>query len=277
MARRPLPKGRVARLEIRYVVPGLQRGLSILELFGREHPSLSLSEIARRLKLSRSTVFRLLYTLESAGYLAKTRDTGEYTLTPKALSLGLNYLNQLPLPQIAHSVLRALAEEAQAATHLVVLDGHEAVHIARFTPGALIVSNLQVGTRRLAHAVPSGRVLLSHKSEEDLIHFYRRIKKDGPIANLPTLEAFLATARADRDRGYAYGRTVREPDLMSCASAVLDHASAPVAAVAVIGPRTRLDSVLGEVVIAKMVVKAAKLLSSKLGYGDTRVASLSAR
>lgn len=266
MARRPSTGGGSAQPHRRYVVPGLERGLAILELFGREHASLALSDIARQLRLPRSTVFRLLYTLEGAGYLAKARDTGEFTLTPKALSLGFSYLNQLPLPQLAQPVLKALAEDAKAATHLVVLDGHDAVHIARITPAALIVSNLQVGTRRPAHIVPSGRMLLAHMPEEELVRFHRGIRAHRSMVQPPTLKAFLATANADLARGYAYSKTIREPDLMSCASAVLDHSGAAVAAIAVIGPRTHMESVLGEAHAANLVTKAAGGLSTKLGY-----------
>lgn len=271
MARRSAIVVRAAQRQSRYVVPGLERGLAILELFGREHPNLALSHIAKQLKLPRSTVFRLLYTLEAAGYLAKLRDTGKYTLTPKALSLGFNYLNQLPLPQVAQPVLKALSEEAQASTHLVVLDGFDAVHIARITPAALIVSNLQVGTRRPAHIVPSGRMLLAHMSDEELMQFHRGTRAQRSAAKLPTLKALLATADADRARGYAYGKTIREPDLMSCASAVLDYSGVAVAAVALIGPRRHMESVLGEALAANLVTKAASSLSTKLGYRKAMV------
>jgi IclR family pca regulon transcriptional regulator len=190
-------------------------------------------------------------------------------LAPKALSLGFNYLNQLPLAQIAQPVLKALAEEAQAATHLVVLDGHDAVHIARVTPAALIVSNLQLGTRRPAHLVPSGRMLLAHMSEDELIQFHHGMKVQRLSAATLTLKSFLAMTDADRRRGYAYSKTVHESNLMSCASAVLDFSGAAVAAVAVIGPRGHMESVLGENLLATLVKKAANGLSAKLGYKAT--------
>ena len=248
-------------------MPGLQRGLSIFALFDNETPSLSLSEIARRLKLSRSTVFRLLYTLEQFGYLAKTRNTGEFSLAANVLSLGFNFLCQLPITQIAQPVLKTIAEQAQAAAHLVILDRHETVHVARVTPVAPLVSNLQIGTRRPVHAVASGRMLLAHKPEEELIGLYQLIRDNSSsIAPPSSLKTFLATATADRNRGYAYSRTAFEPGLMSCASAVLNHVGEAVAAITVVGPMEHMDAELGEKVIATLVCKAASMLSVQLGY-----------
>src|SRR3954447_15917000 len=55
----------------RYNVPALERGLRVLCEFSREHRSLSAPELARRFALPRSTVFRLLTTLENMGFLEK--------------------------------------------------------------------------------------------------------------------------------------------------------------------------------------------------------------
>jgi IclR family pca regulon transcriptional regulator len=273
MRRRSISKAGSVGPEARYVVPGLQRGLAILGLFGTESPSLTLSEISRRVRLSRSTTFRLLYTLEYSGYLTRTSETGAFALTPRVCSLGFNFLSQLPVTQIAQPVLASLAENAQTAAHLVVLDGHEAVHIARVAPAAPIVSNLQIGTRRPAYAVASGRMLLAHMTEEGLTRFYRSMAPRPGTA--PSLKSLIATARADRARGYAYSRTVYVPDLMSCAGAVLDHTAAAVAALTVIGPKRHLDSVLGERNVSALVCGAARQLSAKLGYQQSHATTAS--
>jgi DNA-binding IclR family transcriptional regulator len=57
----------------RYTVPGLERGLRLLCEFSRHEKSLSAPELAKRLDVPRSTVFRLLATLERMGSLNATR------------------------------------------------------------------------------------------------------------------------------------------------------------------------------------------------------------
>mgnify|MGYP001371170055 CR=1 FL=1 len=55
----------------RYIVPGLRRGLQILRVFDRQRTQLGAPEIARELGIPRSTVFRLMQTLEFMGLLEK--------------------------------------------------------------------------------------------------------------------------------------------------------------------------------------------------------------
>lgn len=66
--------------ENRYTVPALERGLLILSQFSRDQRTLSAPELARRLNLSRSTVFRMLSTLENMGYVERTSNGRDYRL-----------------------------------------------------------------------------------------------------------------------------------------------------------------------------------------------------
>ena len=262
------------RLKTNFVVPALQRGLAIFELFD-EASTLKISDVAKKLGLPHATAFRLMHTLETAGYIARVANSTAFTLTPKVLSLGVHFLGQLPITQIAQPSLRKLAKSTQAATHLIILDGHEAVHVARVTPTAPLVSNLQIGTRRPAHAVASGRTLLSCMTDDQLADYYRTIKHgqlSGSVAP-SSLKSFIAIAHADRERGYVYMRTMHEPDLVSCASAVINHVGKAIAAIAVVGPRRQLNSTFGEARIAKLVQAEAASVSRKLGFRKPRADS----
>lgn len=55
----------------RYLVPGLVRGLAVLKLFDQNHQEMTISEIAEKLDVNRSSAFRLIHTLEYCGYLRK--------------------------------------------------------------------------------------------------------------------------------------------------------------------------------------------------------------
>jgi IclR family transcriptional regulator, pca regulon regulatory protein len=67
----------------RYNANALVRGLEILKLFGEDRPTLSLVEISKELNVSRTVPYRLLFTLQSLGYLAQDEATKRYSLTPK--------------------------------------------------------------------------------------------------------------------------------------------------------------------------------------------------
>lgn len=55
----------------RYLVPGLVRGLAILQAFDQQTQEMTITEIAEILDVNRSSAFRLIYTLESCGFLRK--------------------------------------------------------------------------------------------------------------------------------------------------------------------------------------------------------------
>src|SRR5471032_2021776 len=63
-----------------YIVPGLERGLKILAEFSPREPVLGAPELSKRLKIPRTTVFRLLQTLESLGFLERADKDRNYRL-----------------------------------------------------------------------------------------------------------------------------------------------------------------------------------------------------
>ncbi|GAB2487596.1 hypothetical protein GCM10027082_43380 [Comamonas humi] len=64
----------------KYQVPALERGLRLLQEFGRGSHQLSAPELVRRLNLPRATVFRMLSTLESMDFLERIDGGSEYRL-----------------------------------------------------------------------------------------------------------------------------------------------------------------------------------------------------
>ena len=92
----------------RYIVPGLARGLRLLQSFTRESPELGPGDLARALDLPRTTVFRLLHTLEAMGFVQKVPGARTYRLGPAVLGLGFEYLSDLELPEVARPILEAL-------------------------------------------------------------------------------------------------------------------------------------------------------------------------
>src|SRR6266851_3240582 len=83
--------------ENRYIVPALAQGLGILSLFGGENRSFTAPEIAKRLSLPRTKVFRLLQTLQAMDYVRCGEDKRHFTLGPALLRGGFEYLASLDM------------------------------------------------------------------------------------------------------------------------------------------------------------------------------------
>jgi len=140
-------------------VPGLERGIAILRLFRRDRTSLTPPEVAAELGIPRSTVHRLLRSLEALGLLKE--DAGGFSLGPGVLALGFEYLASLDLAETAAPVLARLRDKIGCSTHLVVLDRANIVFIARYPARAAVSSSFGVGFTAPARKTLVGRLLLA--------------------------------------------------------------------------------------------------------------------
>ncbi|HEY0402510.1 MAG TPA: helix-turn-helix domain-containing protein, partial [Blastococcus sp.] len=98
----------------------LERGLTVLQVFSRDHPRLTLSEVARLAGITRATARRILLTLQHLGYVRA--DGRQFSLTPRVLSLGFGYLSSLNLWEIAQPFMEQLVEQTHESCSAATLD-----------------------------------------------------------------------------------------------------------------------------------------------------------
>lgn len=148
------PVGRVSGF-----VQSLERGLAVIRAFDADHPSLTLSEVARETSLTRAAARRFLLTLVDLGYV---RAEGRlFSLRPAVLSLGYAYLSSLGLPEVARPHLVDLSNRLHESSSVSVLDGDEVYYVARSAAKRIMTVGINVGTKFPAHATSMGRVLLA--------------------------------------------------------------------------------------------------------------------
>ena len=109
----------------------LERTLGILELLSRHGEGLELATIADTLNIPRSGVHRLLSDLVKCGYVRQARNQGAYLLTTKLVSMGLSYLSNTGIVDIAQPLLNHLAEISGELVRLSVVDGERLTWVAR--------------------------------------------------------------------------------------------------------------------------------------------------
>lgn len=247
-------------------VPGLERGLKLLRLFRRNRPSITPPEIAQELKIPRSTVHRLLQTLEEMEFLRRAESGGAYVLGPSVLSIGFEYLTSLDVVHLSNPVLSQLRDKTQCSAHLAILHGTEIVYLSRYASPNAVTSNVSVGARLPAHATVMGRVLLADLSSSALHALYKdkqlqRFTPKTPMS-LASLERLLVE---DRRLGYVIGSSYYERGVTSVAAPVRDHTSKVVAAINVAIVDTLVDesAVYGK--ITAETCAAAASISAMLG------------
>ncbi|WP_399683902.1 IclR family transcriptional regulator [Xenophilus sp.] len=253
----------------RYNVPALERGLRMLGEFSRENRTLTAPELARRFKLPRSTVFRLLSTLENLGFIERTEGGREYRLGLAVLRLGFEYLAALPLNELGLPLLERLSQASRYPTNLVVRDGRSIVYVAKVSPPSpqsLFASSVNVGTRLPAHATVLGRILLEDLSLPQLRELYPEEHLESFSPNTPrTAVELFDMVQADRQRGYVLGEGFFETNISTIAAPVRDHTGNVVAALGMTVTSGHIDESRVEELV-KEVREAADELSALLNY-----------
>jgi len=249
----------------RYNVPGLERGLRMLQLFDRNHKLLAAAEMARALAIPRSTAFRLAQTLEFLGFLE--RDGDRYRVGPAVLRLGFEYIASLEVTELARPVIERLRDATDLSAQLVIRDGREVVVVLKASPSSTFASNVTVGTRLPAHATILGRVLLGDADDEMLRRLYPESALPRVSPRSPrTLVELKRLVREDHARGYAVSESFFEHGVSAVAAPVRDQSGGIVAAVSVTAQRPALEPKgLREKLVAQVLGAAAEL-SRQLNY-----------
>jgi IclR family transcriptional regulator, pca regulon regulatory protein len=198
-AARPSPQERPG-----YRVEALAKGLRILSLFDEQHPSWRVSDLVAATGLPMPTVYRVVMTLASEGYLDHL-PSGDYRPGVRTLTLGTAALRSLDFVSIATPKLRELGERTGETVNLAVLNGDRVLYLVRLRNSDLVTANIQVGSTLPAVHTSIGKLLLAHLDQADLT---ARITDASFSANSgPNAKVSLAELRGElaavRDQGWA--------------------------------------------------------------------------
>jgi DNA-binding IclR family transcriptional regulator len=247
----------------RYNVPALERGLRILGEFSRENRTLGAPELARRFQLPRSTVFRLLTTLENMGFIERTEGGRDYRLGLAVLRLGFEYLAALPLNELGLPLLERLSSVSRHPCNLVVRDGRSVVYVAKVSPPSpqsLFTSSISVGSRLPAHATVLGRILLQDLSLPQLRELYPEEHLESFSLDTPrTAIDLFDLVQTDRERGYVLGEGFFETNISSIAAPVRDDTGRVVAALGITVPASHIDPSRVEALVEEVRATADEL------------------
>jgi DNA-binding IclR family transcriptional regulator len=218
------------------MVPALYNALSILELLASSRAGLSLADLVEQSNLAKSSVHYLLVTLERCGYVRRSERTGRYMMGVKLFSMGNLALSSLSLRQRAASYLAGLRNRTGLTVHMAILDGTEAILIAKQeTPrGSRLAS--WVGKRMDMHATGIGKAMLAYlpKAEVDLIVEKRGLARhnENTISSLRRLHEELDSVAKI---GYALDNEEDELGVRCLGVPILGPDGRPLAAISVAG------------------------------------------
>jgi IclR family pca regulon transcriptional regulator len=207
----------------------LAKGFAVLELFGRDRPSLTLSEAAAATDLSRATARRVLRTLTSLGYVEQNGRL--FLLAPGILKLGFSYLSAQNWIERARPLMKELSERFHESCSAAILQGSEVAYVARVPAGRIMSVAISIGTRLPAFHTAIGRAQLGFLDDQEIWRRLRalRIEPYTPFT-ITDLQALFERIRGDRDQGFSVVDEELERGLRSIAVPIVDRGGQAVAA-----------------------------------------------
>lgn len=250
----------------RYIVPGLQRGLELPQLFTAVAPRHSQAEMAAALGVTRSAIFRIVYTLTQQGFLLHDPASGRYALGPGVLRLGEGLQGSRSLLEVARPVLEALRDNTGWSAHLAVREGREVLYLLRIARRRGQASIVRVGTRLPAEVTAMGRVLLAGLAEPELLELYRDVvlRRTSPGAPA-SLAALLKRAKADQARGLVVHLGSFETGLASIAAPIRAGSDTVVAAISLSAALEEAEGAARREAIAAVLLQATVRIAQRLG------------
>ena len=149
----------------------LAKGLAVLGAFGKERTTMTLSEAAGAVKLSRATARRVLHTLTRLGYVEQ--NGRNFSLSATILRLGFAYLATQSWIERALPLMRELSERIHETCSASILEETEVVYVARVPARRIMSMAITVGSRLPAFHTAMGRVQLGFLDDDEI---WRRLK-----------------------------------------------------------------------------------------------------
>lgn len=239
-------------------VRAVERALDIMLCFTGA-TELTLTEIASRVELHKSTVHRLLASLEGKGFVMRDAATDKYRLGYRLWELSANLSKEGDPGIILLPEMERLRDLLGETISLYVQDGLERIRIQAVQSTHAIRRVAPVGARMPLYVGASSKVLVAFA--EPSLQQQLLASADWP-AGLDQ-QAFLLQLSETKRAGFATSVEEREPGAAAVAAPILDHGGRLVAALAVSGPANRLT--LEEMQAqAPLIMEAARRMGTML-------------
>ena len=257
-------------MSIDYTVPAVHRAIQVLEILGSSHAGFSLADLSRRTDIPKSSLFRILLTLEQSSLVLQDRSRDVYTLGMKLIDWGYKALEKIDLKTVSHPHIVRMAHETRESYYVAILDGNEVIIIDRADTPEIWQMVARLGQRSPVHATASGQVLIAELPPDILSTMIAGsgLKRftSKTITAMPVLRSRLKEVRM---QGFSIANAEYKPDLCVIAVPVRDHHGRVAAALmtALQSDRARKNKALLSDIIANLKKEAA-VISREIGYLD---------
>lgn len=224
-----------------------------------------MSQISAKVEIHKSTVHRLLATLEEKHFVERDKATGAYRLGISMIHMAHLTLEQNSLRRICHPFLLRLKDQFLETVNLSILEQANMIYLDVLESPQRVKLAAAIGQRLPAYCTASGKAFLAYSPGETVKVVLGEGMPRQTQNTITDQSVFFTTLERIRERGYAFSRQEFEEGINAVAVPILDRHQSPVAAIAVAGPSFRLsESQMDE--IGPHLIETAAEISQELEF-----------
>lgn len=204
----------------------LENATAVLKLFSRQgvsqgHPGLSFSDVVSNLQLPKSTVSRLLMTMESEGLLERDPDSRLYRIGKLLLAISSHYLST-PLVDATSPYMTQLSQLTQCTGYVSMLEGRD-IMVMRMFPGRTYLQVVTpAGSLLPAHETSIGRAILARYSDEEVRERYHGVYQVNSANSPKSIDLLLERLAEIRESGLSFANNETLQGISSLATSVFN-------------------------------------------------------
>ncbi|EJL39181.1 IclR family transcriptional regulator [Brevibacillus agri] len=247
------------------VLSSVRNGCRLLKMFLDSPKELGVTELSKKLQLSKGAVHKLLSTLESEGFIRQNEKTKQYTLGYTLLELGTKVLTNHDIVDFSKPFLTGLVSRVNELAVLCVQDSKDAIYVAKEDSKHPIRFTVESFRRFPLYSTTAARVLLAYQPEsfQDEILAEQPLKMYTPHS-YTSIEEVKADLQAIRERGYEISSNRRNTGVTGIAAPIFDSTGQVTASISVIGPTDRVMPKKEEII--QETLATVRDMSTQLGY-----------
>jgi len=236
----------------------VQRILAVFESFSTERNSLTLQEIADLIELPKSTSFRIVQSLEKAGYLVRLENL-QYCLSFRFTRLAGLVKSTLGIREIARPVMTELADKTKETVSIHTVVGRNRVCIDSMSTASALRNVIQPGEQVPLLAGSATNVLIAYMSKKEITPLVASIAR----ASKQTPTHVLAQLATVRKKGFAVSHGERLLGVSAISAPIKDVKEEVHYCLSIGGPSVRIQ--MHEKEFVKLAVLGAAEISLQLG------------
>lgn len=250
-------------------VRSIEKAFRLMNVFDGSERFLSLSEIAERSGLDKSSAQRFTHTLVALGYLERCPATKRVALSKQMLDFSFRYLRSNALVEAATPALVELRRHCEERVNLSLYDGTTLIYAIRQQGRREYFESSLVGRRMPTFCTSGGRAMLSRLPEDEMRAVIARSELTPLTGETITDPKILYEKIAEaRSQGYAIVWNESVIGEITVAAPVIDGDGMPIAAVHISGSLSEWQPPEFERRFSPLVVEVANALSRQRARGS---------